>query len=227
MNRRRELVAEQAAYGPPEDDMDYQTIQAAARNATGKGFARATRNGGQIPAVAYGAGGAAVSVTVDPDDILALKRQATGWNTPFNLAVEGGDDVGLVMLREVQRHPIRGHLLHVDFLRVAADKPVQVDVPLVLTGKAKGSELGGRLQQTLRSVTLECLPGDIPSAVEQDISDLDVGEKLALSQLAAPAGATLIFRHDASAVQIARGRGAQEDEEVVEETEEAAEEAEE
>ena len=195
--------------------MDYQTIQAAARTTTGKGFARATRNGGQIPAVAYGAGEAAVPVTVNPADILALKRQATGWNTPFNLAIEGGEDLGLVMLREVQRDPLKGHLLHVDFLRVALDRRVRVKVPLVLSGKAKGIELGGRLQQTLRSVTLECLPGDIPAAVDQDISDMDVGEKLALSQLAAPAGTKLVFRQDASAVQIARGRGAKADSEGV------------
>lgn len=188
--------------------MDYQTIQATARTTTGKSFAREMRRAGLIPAVAYGGGEAAQPLAVNPAALIALKKSPTGWNTPFHLVIEGGDDLGLAMLREVQKHPIKGNLLHADFLCVKPDQTVQVEVPLVLSGKAKGIELGGRLQQTLRAVTIRCLPGDIPPAVDQDVTDMDVGEKLMLSGLAAPANTTLVFRHDASAVQIARGRGA-------------------
>jgi large subunit ribosomal protein L25 len=186
--------------------MSYPTIQAEARHESGKGAARRARLSGKIPAVAYGGGGSAIPLMVSPRDLQQLRRSSLGWNSPFLLAVEGRDDVGLAMLQDVQKHPVSGELLHADFKRVQDDTAVVVRVPVRITGKAPGVELGGRLAQTLRDVSLSCVPSRIPEAVVVDVSTMNVGDKVLLSSLPMAEGVSLVFRHDATVVNIARGR---------------------
>lgn len=188
--------------------MEYPTIQAQARTERGKGAARRARRDGRIPAVAYSAGSEAVSLSVNPKDLHLLHRGDLGWNAPFVLAVDGGEDLGLSMLKDVQRHPVSGALLHADFMRVADDVPVTVRLPLVLVGKSPGVELGGKLAQPLRSVRVQCLPALIPQRIEIDISTMQIGDKVLLSSLPTPEGVTLAYRQDATVVNIVRGRGA-------------------
>jgi large subunit ribosomal protein L25 len=209
--------------------MDYQTIQAEARSTSGKGAARRTRQAGRIPAVAYGGDGDSVALTVNPKDLRLLHKGALGWNTPFNLAVEGAEDLGLTMLKAVQKHPVSGELLHADFMRVDDNVTVRVKVPIALTGKSVGVEGGANLSQPLRAVTVVCTPSKIPQSIVIDITELDIGDKVLLSSLPTPDGVNLVIRQDATVVNVARGRAA----EVVDLTEdgeagdEAAEEAEE
>ncbi len=186
--------------------MEYQTIQAEARTDRGKGAARRTRTTGRIPAIAYGGGADAVALSLNPKDLRLLHKGELGWNTPFHLAVEGGDDLGLSMLKAVQKHPLSGELLHADFIRVQEDTPVTVKVPVRLTGKAPGVELGGKLAQPLRDVYIACLPSAIPAAVVVDVSQMGVGDKVLLSSLPSTDGVTVLYRHDATVVNVVRGR---------------------
>lgn len=210
--------------------MEYQTIQAQARSDRGKGAARRARAAGQLPAIAYGAGGEAVSITVDPKDLRLLHKSELGWNSPFVLAIDGVSGAGLAMLKDVQKHPISRELLHADFLRLTDDTEVLVEVPVRLVGKAPGAEQGGTVRQPLRVATVRCLPGVIPSVLDIDISLLDIGDKVMLSSVAVPEGVALVFHSDATVVDVARARiaietvvdelGEGEDDEASEETEE-------
>ncbi len=186
--------------------MEYQTIQAEARSEAGKGAARRTRRAGRIPAIAYGGGVDAVALSVDPRALRQLHKGVLGWNTPFMLTVDGSDDVGLAMLKDVQKHPTTGALLHADFVRLTADGVVEVNVPVRLLGKAPGIEEGGKLNQPMRALVVRCLPSVIPDALEIDVSELDVGDKVMLSGVATPDGISLVFVNDATVVNVFRSR---------------------
>lgn len=187
--------------------MEVHTIQAAPRGDNGKGAARRLRATGKIPAVVYGKGGAASQVSIDPKALLRLRKSPLGFNQPVAITVDGGDDVALAMLKEVQKHPTRRTVLHADFHALDADQKIVVDVPFQLKGKSKGVELGGKLSQPLRSAKVRCKAADIPARIVIDISDLDVGDKVLLSSLPLPANVEPGWRYDATVLMIARGRG--------------------
>ena len=120
--------------------------------------------GGKIPGVVYGAGKDSLPVTLDPRQVTRILHSETGHNTIFDLAVEGGERTK-AMIVDWQYEPIKGHLLHIDLKRIAMDQKLTVSVPIVLKGEAAGvKQQGGILEQILREVEIECLPGDIPSA---------------------------------------------------------------
>ena len=148
-----------------------QGITATPRTGTfNKGFARRVRMQGLIPAVVYGAGQPSVAVTVDPKVITKVLYSDSGHNTIFDLAIEGaGPSKGMIV--DWQNEPIKGHLLHVDIKRIAMDKTMRVSVPVHLIGSAIGVKTnGGILGQVLHEVQVECLPDDIPSHIDIDIS---------------------------------------------------------
>ena len=148
-----------------------------------KGFARRVRMQGLIPAVVYGAGQPSVAVTVDPKVITKILYSDAGHNTIFDLAIEGGDS-GKGMIVDWQNEPIKGHLLHIDIKRIAMDKAMRVSVPVHLTGSSIGVKThGGILGQVLHEVEIECLPGDIPSHIDVDISNLDINGAIHISDL--------------------------------------------
>jgi large subunit ribosomal protein L25 len=187
--------------------MEVHEIKAALRSETGKGVARKLRADRRIPAVVYGAGGEATALTMNPTDLVLLRKSALGWNQPVALKVDGGSDVGLAVLKDVQRHPISREFLHADFQAVDAEQYLNVEVPIVLTGKSKGVELGGKLAQPLRTLKLRCRPADIPQKVALDITDLDVEDKIMLSDVPLAEGVLPGWRENATIVAVARGRG--------------------
>jgi len=148
-----------------------------------KGFARRVRMQGLIPAVVYGAGQDSVAVTVDPKVITKILYSDAGHNTIFDLAVEGaGAAKGMIV--DWQNEPIKGHLLHVDIKRIAMDKAMRVSVPVHLTGTSVGVKThGGILGQVLHEVEVECLPNDIPSHIDVDITNLDINGAIHISDL--------------------------------------------
>src|ERR1700760_619539 len=148
-----------------------------------KGFARRVRMQGLIPAVVYGAGQDSVAVTVDPKVITKILYSDAGHNTIFDLAIEGaGAAKGMIV--DWQNEPIKGHLLHVDIKRIAMDKAMRVSVPVHLTGTSVGVKThGGILGQVLHEVEIECLPNDIPSHIDVDITNLDINGAIHISDL--------------------------------------------
>jgi len=148
-----------------------------------KGFARRVRMQGLIPAVVYGAGQESVAVTVDPKVITKILYSDAGHNTIFDLAIEGAA-ASKGMIVDWQNEPIKGHLLHIDIKRIAMDKLMRASVPVQLVGVAVGvKQHGGILGQVLHEVEIECLPGDIPSHIDVDISGLEINGAIHISDL--------------------------------------------
>jgi len=191
--------------------MNTQTIQAEARSETGKGQARKLRASDRIPAIAYGGASDPQELSLDPKALAELRKSPLGWNQPVTIEVDGGDNVGLALLRDVQKHPVSGQVLHADFMRVEEGAEVIVQVPMRLVGKSPGEALGGRISQPKRAVAVRCTPSTIPKAVEIDISGLEVGDRVLLSEVKFPAGVQASFAHDAPAVSCVGRRGGADD----------------
>src|SRR5580692_6732391 len=176
--------------------LEQNILEAQPREAGTKNHARRVRREGKIPAVVYGASKDAVPVSVDPRHVLRILRSDSGHNTIFDLALHGGESTK-AMIVDWQYEPIKGHLLHIDLKRIAMDKALRVNVPVVLQGVAEGVKTeGGILEQMLREVEIECLPGDIPSHIDVDISHLVFGKVLRVSDL--PHNEKLKFLSDAN-----------------------------
>ncbi len=161
------------------------TLAATAREKTGKGAARQARFHKQIPAVIYGHGRATQPLMVDA---LALEKALTGIepeSTLIELTVDGKK--ARTLIREIQRHPIRPDIIHVDFYEIKADEKVTLKVPVHLVGTPDGvRNAGGVLDQVTREVEIEVLPENIPDRVELDVSALKIGDSLHTRDLTIP-----------------------------------------
>ena len=160
-------------------------LSATVRTTTGKGPARQARFGGSVPAVIYGQGRATQALTVNAK---ALEKALTGIepaSTVIELAVDGKKTKALI--REIQRHPIRPDIIHVDFYEIRAEQKVTLKVPVHLTGTPDGvRNAGGVLDQVTREVEIEVLPDDIPDRVDLDVTALKIGDSLHVRDLAIP-----------------------------------------
>ncbi len=157
-------------------------LEARPRTPGTKNDARRVRRQGKVPAVVYGAGKAAVPVEVDPRQVSRILNSETGHNTVFDLAVDG--DRTKAMIVDWQYEPIKGSLLHIDLKRIAMDQKLRVNVPIELVGEPEGVKTqGGLLEQIVREVEVECLPADIPNAIELSVAELVFGVVLRVSDL--------------------------------------------
>ncbi|HWS17321.1 MAG TPA: 50S ribosomal protein L25 [Candidatus Elarobacter sp.] len=157
----------------------------------GKNEARRLRVSGRVPAVVYGAKKNTVAVSLDPKVISRILASATGHNTIFDLQV-GADEKTKAMIVDWQFEPVRGNILHIDLKRIAMDEKMRVMVPIHLVGEAVGVKTqGGIMDQIIREVEIECLPGDIPSHIDADVSGLEFGVVLRVKDL--PHGGKLKF----------------------------------
>ncbi len=172
-----------------------EAIQATVREGKfNKNAARRVRVSGLIPAVVYGAGQESVAVTVDPKAITKILHSESGHNTIFDLEISGGA-TAKAMIVDWQNEPIKGKLLHIDLKRIAMNKTMTVSVPIVLIGTPVGVRTqGGILDQVLREVEVECLPTDIPSHLDVDVSNLELNGAIHVSDL--PHSGTLKFLGD-------------------------------
>ena len=195
--------------------MSEARLTAELRRETGKGPAGRFRRDGLLPAVVYGLGEDAQSVTVSSRELQHILMGGAGANTLITLKVDGAEQLALP--REIQRDPVRGSLLHVDFVRVRADQTVTADVPLHLVGDAEGVGMGGILEQALFTLTIEALPRDIPNSIEHDVSALEIGDQLRVSELTLPAGVATQVDGEELVAQVVAPRVAEEAEEGAEE----------
>jgi len=157
-------------------------VPAQSRTETGKNVNRRLRSSGMIPGVLYATGKQALAVQVSPGEIGTILKSAAGENTLFDLEI--GGKRRKVILKEFQREPLRGQLLHADFYEVALDKLLEVKVHIELEGTPVGVKLqGGIVDFVTRELELECLPADIPEKIAVDISHLELGKHLRVSEL--------------------------------------------
>ena len=177
-----------------------EKLTAEPRAGAGKGVARKMRAAGRVPAVVYGHGVAPVHVSVDAKDLYHVLHTAAGANVLIDLAV--GKDRVLAMPREVQRDHLAGRFIHVDFLRIARDEKIAVEVPIHVVGDSHGVKEGGVVEHHLWTLHVECFPQDVPSAIEADISALGITESLRVSDLVVPASLTILTALEETVVSV-------------------------
>jgi large subunit ribosomal protein L25 len=191
---------------------DEVVLIAEPRSGRGSRPAGRLRRSGRVPAVVYGLDAETVSISVPARELQHIL--AHGANTLIGLELGGTQQLTLV--RQVQRHPTRGELLHVDFVRVRADVAVTAEVPVHLIGEAEGVRDGGLLEQQLFSLTVEARPGDIPPNLEADVSALTIGDRLTVADLALPADVTTPVDLETLVAHVAAPRGLTAEEEAAE-----------
>jgi large subunit ribosomal protein L25 len=170
------------------------------REGTGKGVNRKLRAAGRVPGVLYGHGMDPIALSVDSRELVHLFHTGAGTNVLVDLVVDGTDH--LAMAREIQRDHIRGRYVHVDFLAVRRDQMITISVPIRVVGDSVGVKAGGVVEHHLWDLQVECLPTNVPEAVEADISALEIGSSLKVSDLVAPEGATILTNPDESVVAV-------------------------
>ncbi len=170
------------------------------REGTGKGVARKLRAAGRVPAVLYGHGMDPISLSVDSRELLHLFHTGAGTNVLVDLVVDGADHLALA--REIQRDVIKGRYVHVDFVAVRRDQKITISVPIRVVGDSVGVKAGGVLEHHLWEVQVECLPTDVPEAIEADVSELEIGSGLRVSDLVPPKGATILTNPEDSVVAV-------------------------
>lgn len=167
--------------------MEEITLVAHPGRATGSRSSRRLRAGGQLPAVVYGHGIAPLAVSVDAKDLRGALTSASGANALLALRV--GDTTHLTMAKELQRHPVRGSLLHADFVIVRRDEVVGAEVSVTLAGEAEAVHRGGGVVEQLAfTLAVRALPGDIPNSIEVDIAGLEIGDAIRVGDLVLPPG---------------------------------------
>lgn len=158
------------------------TLKAIKRDDTGKGSARRARAAGRVPGIVYGQGIVPVAIEVDRRQFVTALQTDAGMNVLLNIEVDGTTTTALT--RELQRDPVRGTLLHADFVKIDLSQEVEVEVPVHLVGDSPGVKEGGVLEHPLFTVHVRCLPTDVPESIDADISGLNIGDALRVSQLA-------------------------------------------
>lgn len=166
---------------------DRVKLEVERRSETGKGAARTLRREGYVPAVVYGHGQESQPCKVPSKELEKLLTSISYENTLIDLKVGGGRSRP-VLIREVQVHPFKPEVLHVDFLVVRKGEKLRVEVPIRLVGLAPGVKEGGIMEHLLREVEVRCDPDAIPESLELDVSALEVGDSLTVGDLPVPAG---------------------------------------
>ncbi|HJW59683.1 MAG TPA: 50S ribosomal protein L25/general stress protein Ctc [Actinomycetota bacterium] len=170
------------------------------RSEAGKGAARRLRASGRVPAVLYGHGTKPQHLSVDARQFGQALRTDAGVNVLISLEV--GSDQHLALAKEIQRHPVRGSLIHVDFIQVRRGEKVHVQVPVHLVGEAPGAREGGIVDQDLYQLNVEAEVTAVPEAVDADVSGLGIGDVLRVADLKAPEGAVILDDPEASVVSV-------------------------
>jgi large subunit ribosomal protein L25 len=165
-------------------------LQAEARPGTGKGVTRKLRSAGKVPGVLYGRGMDPIPLAVDRLALARVFKTDAGRNVLIDLQIQG--ETHLTLARELQRDPVRGAVLHVDFLKIARDVAIEVDVPIHIEGDSPGVKEGGVIEHHLWNVRVSCLPTSVPDRLIADASRTVLGEMLRVSDLKVPEGVTIL-----------------------------------
>ena len=207
------------------------SLNATLREDQGKGASRRLRHANQLPAIVYGAGKDPVSVTLLQKDVLHKLPDESFYSQVLELSIDGKNED--VLIRDIQHHPYKMEVMHMDFIRVRADQVVHVHTPLHFIGEdvAPGVKTeGGVFGHVIMEVEVECLPKNIPAHIEVDVSEMHLGDILHLSDLKLPEGVSIMAllhgdpqEHDSAVINIHAPKVEKVEEDVVEEAAEGEE----
>ena len=203
--------------------MDTMQLSSEIRDETGKGAARRLRSSGKLPAILYGAKTDPIMLAMDYSELKKTLSNRAAENIIFDLTINGEkkSQSKKVMIKEIQRDPVKREYLHVDFFEISMAKELQVDIPLDLLNTPIGVEQGGILQHIRREVKAACLPQDLVDKIEVDVSSLDIGQSLHIRDISFPPGLRSLEDEDLTVVTVVAPTVTAEVEEEVEEVEEA------
>jgi len=189
--------------------MARSTLKVKKRLRLGKTGSKQVRKEGKIPAIIYGKGMESIPLIIDPVELKGSLDTDTGKNTLLDLEIETeGEKINkLGLLKDIQLDYITQKPIHLDFQVIDAEDKVTVNVPLNLTGRAQGIKEGGILEQSIREITVECLPEDIPPVIEFDVSNLQLGDALHISDINFPEGIETLINTDSLVASIQTPRG--------------------
>jgi large subunit ribosomal protein L25 len=191
-------------------DNPENTLIAEDRTVVGSRPAGRLRRGGKVPAVMYGLDTETVKVAVPARELNHILAGESGVNTLITLKMNGEEH--LTLARQIQRHPTRGDVFHVDFIRVRRDVAVAAEIPVNLVGEPEGVRDGGILEQLVFTLSIEAKPEDIPTGVDMDVSQLNIGDQLRIADLRLPAGVAVQQEPDELVVQVVMPRVVEEPE---------------
>ena len=182
-------------------------ISATARSTSGKGAARSLRRSGEVPGVIYGHSREAQSLAINTRDLEKVLSKISFENTVVELSLEG--KTTRTLIREIQRHPFKKQILHIDFQELIAGELITVSIPLVLVGTPEGVRLGGGiLDQVLRDIEIEVDPASIPNHINVDVSSLIIGHSIHVRDLNIPAGVKVMTDEELTVCVVAVPRAA-------------------
>lgn len=189
-------------------------LKAQKREGTGKGVARKLRQGGRVPAVLYGRELESLHISVDAHEAELLFHSISVDNTIVALEVEGEKETFDTLVREIQTHPWKGSMIHVDFLRIQAGVAVDLDVPIHLEGVPHGvRHNGGVLDQVIHELPVRCIPSKIPEAFHLDVTELDLNDTLHVSDIELEEGVELRIDPERTVCSVSIPRAVEEAEE--------------
>jgi len=163
--------------------MSQIVIEAQRRSNGGKNVKRRLRQSGRIPAIMYGAGKEPLSIAVDPERVTGILFSESGRNTIFTVSVDGKEHAN-AMVKEYQLDPVKGNLIHADFLEIVMDQLLELAVNIEIVGEAQGVKLdGGIMDLVTRAIEVECLPADIPESIKVDVTNLKINDYIRVKDI--------------------------------------------
>ncbi len=178
-------------------------LKAERRSETGRSAVRKLKARGVVPAIIYGAKDKPQPLQVSARDINAMLSHASGENILVELEIAGEESNRTALVQEIQHSPVGGAILHIDFHAVSMDQAIQTDVPLEPIGAPEGVKtFGGLLEQSLRSLAIECLPRDLPDRITVDVSKLNIGDSIHVRDIQLPSGVTAKVQADLTAFSV-------------------------
>jgi len=185
------------------DTMKQVSLSALKRDKTGKECAKKLRKQGLIPAVVYGHNFNPVSISVKANELESILHKYKGETLLFNLEVQNGEVQKIqAILKDYQLHPVTDKIIHLDFVAIKEGEKISIDVPLEFIGRPVGLTKGGVLEVFMHTITVECLPSDIPDKIQIDISGLDLGDVLHVKDIKVPDGVKILDNPEETVVTI-------------------------
>lgn len=182
-------------------------LDAKPRTDRGKGVARKLRQSGQVPAIIYGHSRQPQSLAIDTRELERLLERVAAASTVIELAIDGR--TARTLIREIQRHPVKRSIIHVDFQELVAGEKVTVSIPLVFTGSAEGVRGGGILDQVMHELEIRVDPANIPNHVDVDVTPLQIGHSIHVRDLNVPGGVEVLDDEDATVCTVSAPRASE------------------